>query len=543
MQGHFENTLDLILGDEEMILKRFFFLLILVVLAFGLIGCGGDDPTAPPTPAATEEAPPPTEEAPPATEEVLPAATEEPLATAEPLPTDTPEPITETARVRVGILRFSDNESARTGDFRLQIAGIPVAPDGSHYQLWLVSNDGQTMLDLGDFNVTDSAVDYSDSTDQNLLAGYAQLLISLEPNGDTDPAISNQIVYDGGVAPESLMYIRFVVDQFATTPAQVGLLVGAQEQMDIAIYHSGLALESLAAGNLAEAKLHTEHVVNVLEGTDGPNYGDWDGDGLAQNPGDGFGVRAYLDWAKQQTALAAAPGASEEVVLHSAHVIVSADNAIAWLTEAEDAALRLLSSDSASEAQSHADQMNQLVNDVLVGRDLNADNYAAPAPGEGAIQTAYEHAQFMGGFELFITGGTAAPPPAGTTPEPLTDTATVSMIDFEFVPKVLTVPAGTDIVWVNNGAVQHSATADDGTFDTGLFNAGGQATITFDTPGSYAYYCALHGAAGGSGMAGTIVVTAGTSANPNNGLALPAGFSAIAIAGVFGLGWRLRRRT
>lgn len=531
-----------------MILKRSFFLLILAILAVGLVGCGGDeaDPTAAPTnaPVATEEAPPPTEAAPPATAEPLPAATTEPLTTTEPLPADTPEPLTETARVRVGILRFSDNESVRTGDFRLQMAGIPAAPAGSHYQLWLVSNDGQTLLDLGDFNVNGDAVDYSDTTDQNLLASYSQMLISLEPNGDTDPAISEQIVFDGGVAPESLIYIRFVVDQFETTPNQVGLLVGAQEQMDVAIYHSGLALEALAADNLAEAKLHTEHVVNILEGENGPNYGDWDGDGLAQNPGDGFGVRAYMDWAKQQAALAAAPGASDEVVLHAAHVAIAIDNGMVWLAEAEDAALRLLSSDSTSEAQTHADQMNQLVNDVLVGRDLNADNYAAPAPGEGAIQTAYEHAQFMGGFEVFISGGTVAPapPPAGTTPEPLTDTATVSMIDFEFVPKVLTVPAGTTVVWANNGAVQHSATADDGSFDTGLFNAGGQATITFDTPGSYAYYCTLHGTAGGGGMAGTVVVTAGTSANPNGHLAFPAGFSAIGIASIFGLGWRLRRR-
>lgn len=469
-----------------MILKRSFFLLILVTLAFGLIGCGGDEETPTAAPAATGEAPPPTEEPPPPTEEPLPAATTEPLTTAEPLPADTPEPLTETARIRVGILRFSDNDTVRTGDFRLQMAGIPAAPAGSHYQLWLISNDGQTMLDLGDFNVNGDAVDYSDSTDQNLLAGYNRMLISLEPNGDSDPAISEQIVFDGGVALESLLFIRFVVDQFETTPNQVGLLVGAQEQMDVAIYHSGLALEALAAGNLAEAKLHSEHVVNVLEGENGPNYGDWDGDGLAQNPGDGFGVRAYMDWAKQQAELAAAPGASDEVILHAAHVAISIDNGMAWLAEAEDAALRLLSSDSATEAQPHADEMNQLVNDVLVGRDLNADNYAAPAPGEGAIQTAYEHAQFMAGFEVFISGGTVAPPPAGTTPEPLTDTATVAMIDFEFVPKVLTVPAGTTVVWANNGAVQHSATADDGSFDTGLFDAGGQATVTFDTPGSYA---------------------------------------------------------
>ena len=80
------------------------------------------------------------------------------------------------------------------------------------------------------------------------------------------------------------------------------------------------------------------------------------------------------------------------------------------------------------------------------------------------------------------------------------------MLDFEFVEKTLTIPAGTTVTWVNVGVVQHSATADDASWDTGLYDGGGQASITFDTPGTYPYYCVLHGTAGGNGMAGTIIV-------------------------------------
>jgi plastocyanin len=54
---------------------------------------------------------------------------------------------------------------------------------------------------------------------------------------------------------------------------------------------------------------------------------------------------------------------------------------------------------------------------------------------------------------------------------------------------------------------RHSATASDNSFDTGLFDAGEQSTLTFDAPGTYVYYCTLHGSPDGSGMAATITVT------------------------------------
>jgi plastocyanin len=82
------------------------------------------------------------------------------------------------------------------------------------------------------------------------------------------------------------------------------------------------------------------------------------------------------------------------------------------------------------------------------------------------------------------------------------------MANFADVSNNLTVPAGTAGTWVNkDSGPRHSATAADGSFDTGLFDAGEQSTLTFDTPGTYVYYCTLHGSPDGSGMAATITVT------------------------------------
>lgn len=62
------------------------------------------------------------------------------------------------------------------------------------------------------------------------------------------------------------------------------------------------------------------------------------------------------------------------------------------------------------------------------------------------------------------------------------------------------------MLWTNDDPMQHSVTADDGSFDSGMIDPGGTFSMEFDTPGTFAYYCQPHGAAGGTGMAGIIVV-------------------------------------
>ncbi len=99
---------------------------------------------------------------------------------------------------------------------------------------------------------------------------------------------------------------------------------------------------------------------------------------------------------------------------------------------------------------------------------------------------------------------TAAPQAAPPAPAPAT--LAISMRDFEFGPKELTIKTGTTVIWKNDGAKKHSATAADGSFDTGLFGTGESKSVTFDKPGTFAYYCQLHGTPDGNGMVGTLVV-------------------------------------
>jgi plastocyanin len=68
----------------------------------------------------------------------------------------------------------------------------------------------------------------------------------------------------------------------------------------------------------------------------------------------------------------------------------------------------------------------------------------------------------------------------------------VEIVDFEFGPEEITVPAGTTITFTNEDSAAHTATADDSYFDTEELGKGDSAEVTFDDPGTYTYYCRFH---------------------------------------------------
>jgi plastocyanin len=71
-----------------------------------------------------------------------------------------------------------------------------------------------------------------------------------------------------------------------------------------------------------------------------------------------------------------------------------------------------------------------------------------------------------------------------------------------FEPETLEIQVGTTVTWTNTGNLIHTVTAEDGSFDGDLM-AGQTFSHTFDTPGTYEYYCGPHRA---QDMTGTITV-------------------------------------
>ena len=102
------------------------------------------------------------------------------------------------------------------------------------------------------------------------------------------------------------------------------------------------------------------------------------------------------------------------------------------------------------------------------------------------------------------------PSPAETLAPVQSGAVKVVAIDNYFKDDVVTVTAGSKVVWTNVGRNDHNVTASDGgdfAVETKDFHPGASATATFSTPGTYHYYCTIHGT-GAKGMTGTIQVVA-----------------------------------
>jgi plastocyanin len=84
--------------------------------------------------------------------------------------------------------------------------------------------------------------------------------------------------------------------------------------------------------------------------------------------------------------------------------------------------------------------------------------------------------------------------------------ATVNMVGVSFAPTEVHVAPGSTVLWVNASTLQHTVTADDGSFDSGLLDPDATFSMSFDAPGVYQYFCQPHGAAGLNGMSATIIV-------------------------------------
>jgi plastocyanin len=84
------------------------------------------------------------------------------------------------------------------------------------------------------------------------------------------------------------------------------------------------------------------------------------------------------------------------------------------------------------------------------------------------------------------------------------------MASWGYSPPSLTVTVGTTVTWRNAGSQAHGVTSQDQLFDSRLLDAGKSWSYTFDTPGTYRYFCVPH-----PWMKGRIVVSAVEEPTPS----------------------------
>jgi plastocyanin len=75
-------------------------------------------------------------------------------------------------------------------------------------------------------------------------------------------------------------------------------------------------------------------------------------------------------------------------------------------------------------------------------------------------------------------------------------------MSWRYEPAMLTVATGSTVTWVNQGTVPITVTSPDGLFDSDTIGPGASFSYTFDTPGTFRYFCVPY-----PHMKGVVVVT------------------------------------
>ena len=135
-------------------------------------------------------------------------------------------------------------------------------------------------------------------------------------------------------------------------------------------------------------------------------------------------------------------------------------------------------------------------------RQLNDSGYAGIAVLTAAdaqtTVTVYLAQGLIDGCEATA----AADDMAGMDHGAMGDGVQVEITGFAYNPGTITIQAGESVTWTNMDAAPHTVTAQDrDALQSGTLNQGDTFTQTFDTPGTYEYFCEFH-----PNMMGVVVV-------------------------------------
>ena len=177
-------------------------------------------------------------------------------------------------------------------------------------------------------------------------------------------------------------HIGHVADMWRDTPDQVGLLVAAQQEAEVAAQHAGLAAGS---EDLAGIQRHIVHVLHAID----PSTSE-------RGPGKGYGLTKAASGAAQHIGLAAeSEDASNAVKTHSNHVGTSAGNVVTWAEAIMEKAGMVASATDMESAKAMADEIAALTQAILTGMDADGNGRVTWQEGEGGLEQAATHLRLM----------------------------------------------------------------------------------------------------------------------------------------------------
>jgi tRNA A-37 threonylcarbamoyl transferase component Bud32 len=249
----------------------------------------------------------------------------------------------------------------RDSTFQASLPELGPAPEGTIYQGWLTREEADP-IKLDPVETTPGSLAFQDqSEDSNLLAHISGFVISLEPQDDADPRISSQIICHVDIQPLTIEQLKLFDEVTRGAAPSAVLLDRLETQATTYDLHLGYSVKGAQADDLAAAKIHAEHVVNIAGGRLDEAYGDWNADGLIQNPGDDVGLFAYFSILDQYAHSARAMHDATQETLDLADAIIDQISELsATATNGRDVAERIAAADTLGEVKPLSSDLDAL---------------------------------------------------------------------------------------------------------------------------------------------------------------------------------------
>jgi hypothetical protein len=350
-------------------------------------------------------------------------------------PTATPIPFN--PDIAAGRVRFDDFSGVTPMDqITLSLNNVEFPPAGTHYEGWLISNDGTVTRKIGSIILNAAGVGQAlliNPDQQNLFQDFNEVIITQETDGNDVNQPSGKVVYSSIFPPQSLIPARKLLVSYENVPNNLALIQGLW-------YYSGYyviisisgdkdtrtvgLVEAFKNGDEATVRARTEEIINQIVGNQSDQFLDYNNDGDIDNTSgdtiltDGFGSfpngtqDGYLQETTLQAKLASdAVDSTPNIRTNSEKLQICIQNMDGRLHLILQSALKLNETPFGPEMDPIIADLEILGNNLLNGNDTNGNGLVEAITGECGANDAYTFAYLMA--DIILYPGEDRVPPTG----------------------------------------------------------------------------------------------------------------------------------
>lgn len=326
----------------------------------------------------------------------------DPTAAATATPAESIVQVPPTAVAAQSFGRVSFGTASTMGDtLTLQASDLPSLGAGQSYVAWLQNTGTDDALRVGALPINalgSGTLTYTDAEGRFLPGLFNAVIITREAEAADTP--SDEVVYTGSYPVEIAQALTAIlVDSGDGT----GLAQGALSEADFARQHANLAAQS---SNVAGVRLHVEHTINILLGTED----DYNGNDRGENPSpQKLGVGHFLDQIEAQLDEAVAADNVPVAVQNEAELMrVCVINARLFTDNMLTIQNAVLAGEEMSAIEDDLAESVQQADILIEGTDFDGNGRVDPFEGECSLRQIETFGVLAAVIELHESAGADA---------------------------------------------------------------------------------------------------------------------------------------